>query len=245
MKHNPWMKFYPQDWLTDVELRSCSSAARGTLIDLICLAHRQENYGVCMADNTVETRKKTAKCLSLTLRTFDSHLASLIQMKRICVADDGRLYIKRMVQDHDYSLRQSKIGKMGGNPTLKPEKSKRREEKKERREETLTMQQSLRVAERLFESILSWKPDHKRPTPAQLRKWAEDIDKAIRIDGRTEGNLTAIIDWLPSHEGSNGFRWRDQIRSGKKLREKYDQLDTAMNPPQEPQLRSRFDEVAE
>jgi len=134
VKHNPWLKFYPQDWLTDIELRYCSSAARGTLIDLMCLAHRQEDYGVVMDDMELSTRKKVAKCLSITLRTFDNHLTSLIQMKRICIADDGRLFIKRMVQDSEYSNKQSAFGSKGGNPTLKatlkPEQNKSKNKNK-------------------------------------------------------------------------------------------------------------------
>ena len=137
MKRNPWFKFEADAWLNDVHLRSCSSAARGTLIDLMCLAHRNSDYGVCMANEDLSTRKMTAKCLSLTLRTFDNHLTSLLQMQRICRASDGRLFIKRMVADFANSEKHSANGAKGGNPSLlgvnpplKAEESKKRREEK-------------------------------------------------------------------------------------------------------------------
>ena len=36
------------------------------------------------------------------------------------------------------------------------------------------------VAKHLLESILSWKPNFKRPTDAQFARWVSDIDKAMR-----------------------------------------------------------------
>lgn len=128
LKHNPWFKFWPQDWLTDIELRSCSSAQRGTLIDLMCVAHRGDDYGVILSDDTPVARKMLAKCLSLTERTLNNHLTSLLQMSRICRTDDGQLFIKRMVEDHRKSLINSDNGKKGGRvsvkPPLKPEKKR-------------------------------------------------------------------------------------------------------------------------
>ena len=145
-RRNPWFKFHPQDWLTDVELRACSSAARGTLMDLMCIAHNSEEYGVCMPDLQTSTRKRVAKHLALTLRTLDSHLTILIQMHRICMTgveqmsdicqtgvgqvsdrcrtDAGHLYVKRMVKDHAFSSKQSEKGVKGAAQRLKPEQNR-------------------------------------------------------------------------------------------------------------------------
>jgi hypothetical protein len=133
MKIKPWFKFDPSSWLNDVDLRDCTTSERGVLIDLMCLAHRSGNYGYFMDDMKPETIKKTAKCLSIASKTLDKCLTNLLQKSRICQTNDGQLYIKRMIEDNSYSLKQSELGKTGGNPTLKaPLKPEKRREDKEK-----------------------------------------------------------------------------------------------------------------
>lgn len=52
-------------------------------------------------------------------------------------------------------------------------------------------------------------------------KWARDIDLALRVDGRTVDQLKTVID--EAHRSADPF-WRSNLLSGKKLREKFDQL---------------------
>lgn len=42
----PSFQFYPADWRNDLALRSCSPAARGVWMDIICLLHTAAEYGV-------------------------------------------------------------------------------------------------------------------------------------------------------------------------------------------------------
>lgn len=42
----PSFQFYPADWRNDLALRACSPAARGFWIDIICLLHTAEEYGI-------------------------------------------------------------------------------------------------------------------------------------------------------------------------------------------------------
>lgn len=42
----PAFQFYPGDWLKDLNLRRCSAAARGVWIDILCLMHDSDEYGV-------------------------------------------------------------------------------------------------------------------------------------------------------------------------------------------------------
>jgi hypothetical protein len=99
----------------------------------------------------------------------------------------------------------------------------------ERTEEKDPNRIEMRLARSLLDSILSWKPDYKKPS--SLDAWADEIGKAIRLDKRLPDKLEAIINWLPSHVGNNGFTWRANILSGAKLRAQYDKLDIAMRKP--------------
>lgn len=96
------------------------------------------------------------------------------------------------------------------------------------------------LAASLLESILSWKSDFKKPTESAYKKWAGDIDKAMRLDKRSKLKIATVIAWLPGHSGSNGFSWRANILSGKKLRDQFDKLEVAMNSANPKEFVSRF-----
>jgi len=74
----------------------------------------------------------------------------------------------------------------------------------------------------LLSKITSNKPNFKQPN---INIWIKDIDKAIRIDNRTEQQLMGCIDWIYSDAGSF---WIPNILSAKKLREKFDTMESQM-----------------
>jgi hypothetical protein len=43
----PAFQFYPADWRNNAKLRRCSEGARGAWIDILCLLHDFDEYGVC------------------------------------------------------------------------------------------------------------------------------------------------------------------------------------------------------
>ncbi len=111
---------------------------------------------------------------------------------------------------------------------------------KERSDKSPLPQVASDIATALFESIRSWKYDFKKPSPSAFRNWVLDIDKAMRIDKRSESKLKEIIEWLPSHTSNSDFTWRANVLSGKKLREQYDKLDTAMITTKPEVFKSKF-----
>ena len=80
----------------------------------------------------------------------------------------------------------------------------------------------LGLAELLFQKIRSRNQKHKRPN---LQTWARDVDKMIRIDGRTADDIRTLIEWSQQ----DPF-WQNNILSTAKLREKFDQLILKMGP---------------
>ena len=81
-----------------------------------------------------------------------------------------------------------------------------------------TFLQAEKIARYLAKRILSvnerakLKPDN----------WVQDIERAIRIDERTEAELVDLINWI--YAGGKGSFWIANIMSGKKLREQFDQI---------------------
>ncbi|TXH53681.1 MAG: hypothetical protein E6Q97_12615 [Desulfurellales bacterium] len=43
----PSFQFYPDTWKNNAKLRRCSEAARGVWMDILCLLHDSDEYGVC------------------------------------------------------------------------------------------------------------------------------------------------------------------------------------------------------
>src|SRR5262245_13474156 len=43
----PSFQFYPADWRNNAKLRRCSEAARGAWMDVLCLLHDSDEYGMC------------------------------------------------------------------------------------------------------------------------------------------------------------------------------------------------------
>jgi len=60
----------------------------------------------------------------------------------------------------------------------------------------------------------------KIPSEAQLRQWADSIDKLNRIDGRSWEDIERVI----RHVKTPGNFWAPNIMSGSKLREKFDTI---------------------
>lgn len=79
---------------------------------------------------------------------------------------------------------------------------------------TETIKAATRVANHLYQKLIREIPEAKTLKP---RTWVKDIDRAIRIDGRTESELMAVIDWM--HTGDKF--WVPNVQSGKKLRSQY------------------------
>ena len=105
------------------------------------------------------------------------------------------------------------------------EEGKGKEEEKEKeevqdkvQEVTISQLEAVEVANYLADKIISEKPDAK----IKPESWVKDIEKAIRIDGRTKDGLIACIDWI--YHGGGDF-WIPNVMSGFKLRDKYDKMD--------------------
>lgn len=46
MNKLPAFQFYPGDWMSNVKLRRCSHAARGAWMDVLCILHDSDEYGL-------------------------------------------------------------------------------------------------------------------------------------------------------------------------------------------------------
>ena len=126
----PAFQFYPADWRKDVELRSCSVAARGLWIDLLCIAHECEPYGHLTVNARPMTLAQIAGQVGLTQQQCAKLIDELIANGVAREADHGAIYSKRMVEDErirnvraeggkagsEHGIKGAEHGKKGGRP---------------------------------------------------------------------------------------------------------------------------------
>ena len=95
--------------------------------------------------------------------------------------------------------------------------------------EDVATERGLRLSEFLFSFIQKRNNGHK---PPDLNKWAKEIDRMIKIDGRDPPEIERVIEWCQGDEF-----WMNNVLSPVKLRKHYDQLKLKMNtlvPPKKP-----------
>jgi hypothetical protein len=76
------------------------------------------------------------------------------------------------------------------------------------------------LAAKLFSLIAQRKRNFRAPN---LNAWAADIDKIIRLDGRTYEQVRDVIEWCQQDDF-----WKDNILSCAKLRKQLDRLEIKM-----------------
>ncbi|MCK9570762.1 hypothetical protein M0R72_17565 [Candidatus Pacearchaeota archaeon] len=116
---DPWIKFRPDYWLTDPELRSCSGRARGALIDTMCLLHYASSYGFLTVNGTKADLNAVAKQLVWRPDTYRKAVKELIEKGVLDEDENGIIYCPRMVSDYKKRQVGRETGALGGNPALK------------------------------------------------------------------------------------------------------------------------------
>ena len=95
----PAFQFYPADWRRDAALQSCSVAARGLWIELMCVMHDCEPYGVLSVNGKSMTSAQVARLVGEQEKVV-ARLMTELEDAGVCSRDgQGRLFSRRMVKD--------------------------------------------------------------------------------------------------------------------------------------------------
>lgn len=79
--------------------------------------------------------------------------------------------------------------------------------------------QALALAEAMADGISHFDGTEKRPTVTKA--WIADMDRLMRIDGRSYDEVVAVLRWLYTDQGETATFWAPNVRSPKKLRAKW------------------------
>lgn len=113
----PAFQFYPGDWQRDAALRSCSVGARGLWIEMICVMHQAEPYGVLLINGRPVDTPALSRIVGATTKEVTIWLAEL-EAAGVFTRIDGAVTSRRMVRDERIRNARASGGKLGGNPAL-------------------------------------------------------------------------------------------------------------------------------
>lgn len=108
-----WSKFDWDGWLSDPGLSCCSPAARGVWMDLLAAAHKGDPPGHVTIDGRAPSMPQLAKIARCSSRSLPKLLDELEQNGVFSRTDEGVIYSRRMVRDHESYSSGVKNGRQG------------------------------------------------------------------------------------------------------------------------------------
>jgi hypothetical protein len=121
----PWLKFWVEAWRSDLGLRLCSASSRGVWIEMLCVMHHCEPYGMLVDQHGKPMQScELAILIGIPSKTVDEALLELEQRRVFSRDAQGRILCRRMQKDHHLRQVRAAAGSKGGKRTAK-KRSKR------------------------------------------------------------------------------------------------------------------------
>ena len=125
-KRKPWMKWYPRDWRAETGLQLVSRAARSVWLDMLGLMHESTLIGYLLLNGKKPTPEQLARVLGDDIRDLSRWLDELASAGIYSENEDGIIYSRRMVRDHEMAERgREEVKKRKGAWSKDDEKSDR------------------------------------------------------------------------------------------------------------------------
>jgi len=111
----PAMQWYPDDWLEELSLKSCSLAARGLWADLLNRMWKSPERGTLLkANGEIPSVEQIALWESRPLAEVEQALNELQREKVCSTRRDGAIYNRRMVREEEQRLNKVRAGRASG-----------------------------------------------------------------------------------------------------------------------------------
>lgn len=120
----PYGKWFWRDWMSDLELRSCSPAARGIWMDMLCVAAHSDPVGYVAISGRPLDDLGIAKLSGITVDEAITLRKELEDAKIFSRNRVGTIYSRRMVRDALKKRTAVENGRKGGNPNFRKQKRK-------------------------------------------------------------------------------------------------------------------------
>ncbi len=109
----PSFQFYPADWRKDSALQSCSVAARGLWIEMLCIMNECKPYGHLAINGKAMSVAQLARLIGETEKVVKGLLNELESAGVFSRTEQGGIYSRRMVNDEQLRNIRAEGGKGG------------------------------------------------------------------------------------------------------------------------------------
>lgn len=109
----PSFQFYPADWRKDAALQSCSIAAQGLWINVMCIAHECEPYGHLIINGKPMNAAQIGRLVGLSAKECQALIDELSEAGVLSFDDDGAIFSRRMIKDEELRNIRANGGKAG------------------------------------------------------------------------------------------------------------------------------------
>lgn len=126
MSKLPWFQFYPGDWSKDPFLRTCSRAAKGLWIDLMCIMFECSPRGILAFPGGVPMSVRDIAIAAGGDVEQNMQLLEELLVKGVARRnEEGAIFSKRMMEDDQLRQVRAESGSKGGKAKAKQKRSKR------------------------------------------------------------------------------------------------------------------------
>jgi hypothetical protein len=121
LNNQPYLPLYVDDWMNNTKLKMCCAAAHGVMITVMCIMHKEPEYGTMLlkqkfkqTDNQIRNfALQIAKLSNFEFAEIEKPLQELIA-EGILKLDADKLTSPRMARDYDVSEKRANAGRNGG-----------------------------------------------------------------------------------------------------------------------------------
>jgi hypothetical protein len=106
-----WMKFYPTDWLGDAALRTCSAAARGLWIDMLCLMDGASPRGHLKLGRKKLDMPALSGLVGIPQRRLETLIEELRKAGVFSLTNRGIIYSRKMIREEKWRKNGAKAAK--------------------------------------------------------------------------------------------------------------------------------------
>ncbi len=201
----PSFQFYPADWRKDSALQSCSVAARGLWIEMLCVMHECEPYGHLAINGKAMSVIQLARLIGETEKMVKGLLNELESAGVFSRTQTDCIYSRRMISDEKIRVIRGNAGKLGGNPNLLKQKDNQNPTKAEANSQATTHQTTKQSDKQSLtpSSSSSSSPSSSKPKG----------DKSPSTPGERDAPAVTLPDWLAASDWEAFIKHRKRLKA--------------------------------
>ncbi len=125
----PYLPLYVDDWMNNTKLKMCTPSAHGLMLSIMCIMHKEENYGKILLKQKFKQSENQVKNFALQIAKLSAFDFAEVELPLTELIEEGVLIMtkdelkcSRMIKDAEISLKRSKAGRSGGKNTQSKKK---------------------------------------------------------------------------------------------------------------------------